>query len=331
MFDPALNATLQRMQWVGFDWFFLAATALAYAPVLIGLLSILYWSWNKDKAFGLIQLCVYSNLIEHLLKETFQSLRPFQVDPQHVQVLDCFMRRQLDLAGSRWLAPDGVSYSFPSGHAQVAICLYGALAFHLRRRAVTIGAVILIALIAFSRLYLGVHFLGDVLGGVVIGSMLLAVYLVIVRQKERRVANLSYSCPERRTRIFTGEHFMVFLLFAAPIVLFLPRADMLSARRVAFLLGFMAGYFAERGWLRFSTSGPTKQQTQRVALGLITLGGAYLISNRLLSSAAKPGLSWAIFLNAVCYSAIGLMVSLGIPWLFTATALANRREKEKPQ
>ena len=72
------------------------------------------------------------------------------------------------------------TYSFPSGHAMMSTAAYGALAYlawsHLRtrrRRVLLIaGTVVLVALICFSRLYLGVHYLSDVLAGVAGGGFL---------------------------------------------------------------------------------------------------------------------------------------------------------------
>lgn len=63
------------------------------------------------------------------------------------------------------------TFSFPSGHATVSLALYGALAVvlaraHPARRAIILGgAGLFVVLIGFSRLYLGVHFLSDVLAG----------------------------------------------------------------------------------------------------------------------------------------------------------------------
>lgn len=69
------------------------------------------------------------------------------------------------------------SSSFPSGHSMSAAVVYGTIAFLLARlqpkrwsRALTITvALLLVGLIGVSRLYLGVHYPSDVLGGVVIG------------------------------------------------------------------------------------------------------------------------------------------------------------------
>jgi undecaprenyl-diphosphatase len=64
------------------------------------------------------------------------------------------------------------TYSFPSGHAAVATATFTTLAFVVgrrsgRRRAVVVAATAtaLIVLVGFSRLYLGVHYLSDVLAG----------------------------------------------------------------------------------------------------------------------------------------------------------------------
>ena len=79
------------------------------------------------------------------------------------------------------------SYSFPSGHAMISAAAYGALAYlawpHLRthrRRALLVAATALVvALIGFSRLYLGVHYLSDVLAGVAGGVFWLSLSIAL--------------------------------------------------------------------------------------------------------------------------------------------------------
>jgi membrane-associated phospholipid phosphatase len=69
------------------------------------------------------------------------------------------------------------SFSYPSGHALVSLAVYGALAYVLvagpgspRRRVVVAGgAALVVAAVGFSRLYLGVHYLSDVLAGYAVG------------------------------------------------------------------------------------------------------------------------------------------------------------------
>ena len=77
------------------------------------------------------------------------------------------------------------TYSFPSGHSTAATAVFGALAFLVwphartarRRVALVAAAVCLVGLVAFSRLYLGVHYLSDVLAGLALGAAWLSLCL----------------------------------------------------------------------------------------------------------------------------------------------------------
>jgi membrane-associated phospholipid phosphatase len=83
------------------------------------------------------------------------------------------------------------SFSYPSGHALVSLAVYGALAYVLlrgrrspRARAVVAGCVALgVAAIGFSRLYLGVHYLSDVLAGYAVGFALILLLTTFARAR----------------------------------------------------------------------------------------------------------------------------------------------------
>jgi membrane-associated phospholipid phosphatase len=76
---------------------------------------------------------------------------------------------------------EGIGNSFPSGHVMRAVIAYGLLAFVIRRlspvpwirQAAVIGAIVIIALVSFDRLYLDVHWESDVIGGLVLGAIAL--------------------------------------------------------------------------------------------------------------------------------------------------------------
>lgn len=82
------------------------------------------------------------------------------------------------------------SSSFPSGHATLAIILYGFLAFLVYRNIKTIwgkvllvfSTILFVILIGFSRLYLGVHYFSDVLGGYVLGALWLVMGILITKK-----------------------------------------------------------------------------------------------------------------------------------------------------
>jgi membrane-associated phospholipid phosphatase len=94
-------------------------------------------------------------------------------------------------------------YSFPSGHATTAIALYGLIAYFFYRHyskskyrnLVVWISVIFIILVGFSRVYLGVHYLSDVMAGFLLGAlwMLLGISIVEVlqdRSKRRKLKDL---------------------------------------------------------------------------------------------------------------------------------------------
>lgn len=98
--------------------------------------------------------------------------------------------------------PDG--YSFPSGHALVSLCFYTVLAWMVTDRLtarwsrvlVWIVAVVLIGLTGFSRIYLGMHYPSDVLGGYAAALIWMA-SLATLRNWPRSDAGDTDSKPER--------------------------------------------------------------------------------------------------------------------------------------
>lgn len=89
--------------------------------------------------------------------------------------------------------PNGEPFSFPSGHAATAAFFFGFLIFilirsHIRRSnkiILTSLLSLLIILIDFSRLYLGVHYLSDVIVGNIIGFLILFGTITLINKKRR--------------------------------------------------------------------------------------------------------------------------------------------------
>jgi membrane-associated phospholipid phosphatase len=121
------------------------------------------------------------------LKLAFERERPFFSDPRATET----------------------TFSFPSGHATVSLAVYGALAYiglrafrsRSARAALVAVAALLVALIGFSRLYLGVHYLSDVLAGFSAGlAWLVACVLALHLHRERETFR-----RERRLRAQTSR------------------------------------------------------------------------------------------------------------------------------
>jgi membrane-associated phospholipid phosphatase len=75
--------------------------------------------------------------------------------------------------------------SFPSGHAITVNAVFLILAYSVRTRPLLVVACLICGLlISYSRIYTGVHFLGDVLAGSLIGSAVSAIAIMILRDRE---------------------------------------------------------------------------------------------------------------------------------------------------
>jgi undecaprenyl-diphosphatase len=88
-----------------------------------------------------------------------------------------------------------IYFSFPSGHAVISIAFYGLIFYLLLRRASSVKSRILISafavvfciLIGISRLYLGVHYLSDVLAGFILGALWLLLSISMIEWQEDRL------------------------------------------------------------------------------------------------------------------------------------------------
>jgi glycerophosphoryl diester phosphodiesterase len=126
----------------GFTW-------LGYTPFFLLFLPLGYWAWNKKVFTRLALFVLAAALLNAFLKDLWQDPRP---DPMYA--LDGRV---------------GTSYGMPSGHAQIGMLMWFWLAYELRRTWAFAAAAVIASGIVFSRLYLGVHDVEDVLVGSTLG------------------------------------------------------------------------------------------------------------------------------------------------------------------
>lgn len=118
--------------------------------ILIGLVLLMRRSWRKTGVVLLLALLIEAFFCNIVLKNLVAMPRPFTLH-ENVQLL----------------IPAPHDYSFPSGHTGAAFASAAALYFSRARYWIVVF--VLAVLIAFSRLYLYVHFPTDVLAGIVLG------------------------------------------------------------------------------------------------------------------------------------------------------------------
>jgi membrane-associated phospholipid phosphatase len=154
----------------------LALTHVHSTPGILVMAALVgVWLLRRTERYWLIALltAVPGGLVLNvLLKHTFARARPQFAEPL------------LELS----------TYSFPSGHAMAATVLYGFVACHAARHARSwsgrvmpfVLALLMVATVAFSRMYLGVHYLSDVVAATAEGCGWLAICLTAAATLERR-------------------------------------------------------------------------------------------------------------------------------------------------
>lgn len=124
----------------------------------------------------------------------------------------------------------GGDYGFISGHSTNSFGLAFILTFIFRNQFVTISMMLWAALNSYSRIYLGVHFISDIVAGFVIGALIaLLVYNIYIKIRFRY---FEVSYLEKKNSIYTLKqgHILgaVIIIYIALVILFSPLLSSLS-------------------------------------------------------------------------------------------------------
>lgn len=306
-----LRTPMQFFSFLGTEQFY-----LFIAPALV---------WCLDAGLGLrmgLGLAVSSSL-NSVLKLVFHSPRPYWVS-QQVEALAA-----------------ETSFGIPSGHAQNAVVVWGILAAWVHKTWAWIVAIVLMLMIGLSRLYLGVHFLGDVLVGWLAGALILWAFM---RLERPALAWLS-----RRP---TSQQILVALAFSLGLVLLgfaarmalgewqtpeawitlaarAPQAEPIEPLALSGLVSQAGVFFGlalggillnQSGW--YDARGSALQRLLRYLIGLVGVLTLYMVLGAIFprGEALVPYL-----LRYLRYGLIGLWIAFGAPWLFIRLRLAHHK------
>lgn len=152
-FELEIIKWLQQFSNGFWDAFFAFWTMFGEELIIIGIMGFIYWCYDK-KAGEFVGVSVFiSLLLNSVIKVVVQRPRPFQVDT--------------DIENFRPETSGG--YSFPSGHTQGATSVFGSVAIWLKKHWITLVTVLIVVMVAISRMYIGVHYLSDVVVGGLLG------------------------------------------------------------------------------------------------------------------------------------------------------------------
>ena len=268
---------------------FIAITFLGHEAFFLVLLPLVYWSVDRRTGARLAVLLLLSECVNAAAKSLAAQPRPFEYDAR--------VRKLIDAGGG----------GFPSGHTQGAVVVWGYLAWCVRRPWLWGLAGALMVLIPLSRVYLGVHFPTDLVGGYVLGAALLVLYLRLEGGAERWLV-----------RVGLGLQLVAAVAVPALLALALWGAGAHGASAAGALMGLGVGVVLERRWVGFEARGDAWKQALRVGLGV-----PVLLALRVGLAAGAAGLEPAAVFRFVQYAVLGLAVALAGPWAFVRCRLAE--------
>mgnify|MGYP001106272303 CR=1 FL=1 len=299
---PALDKIMSVITLLGGELFFMVIAVTVF------------WCVSKREGYYLMIVGFFGTVINQFLKILCCVPRPWIKDPDFTIVESA--------------RAEATGYSFPSGHTQNAVATYGGIARYTRRGWLRVVLVVLTVLIAFSRMYLGVHTPLDVGVSFVLAlALAAALYPAFRTEQTAKKATpwillgaaalcggyLLYASAQARCDWPAGSEDL------ANITHGLKNAyTMMGA-----LLGFLIVYFADEKKLRFDVHAPFWGQVLKLVLGL-----ALIVA---IKAGLKP-LLVTLFAGSQAESFVRyfvIVIFAGIVWPLTFPFFANIGKKGK--
>jgi membrane-associated phospholipid phosphatase len=148
-------------------------TWLGYPTFMMLILPLGYWLWGKDKFTRVTIVVIVSTIINTFLKDLWENPRPDLVFRLDGQV--------------------GKSFGMPSGHAQVSAALWFWVAYEIGKTWAWAIAAVVVTGICFSRIYLGIHDLEDILAGLGIAAISLFLFRFLFDPKFKLLSEARWS------------------------------------------------------------------------------------------------------------------------------------------
>lgn len=275
---------LQQFASPALDAFALAITNLGNELTYIALLVVTYLAIDSERGRSLGIYFLVAMYLNGELKALFETPRPYLIDQA---VLRPGAETTVSGAG------------IPSGHAQGAASFWGVAALYVRRPWFTALAALLVILVGLSRIYLGVHMPLDVMVGLLLGALLVALVPFLDR----------VSLPLPAGAAIAGG-----LLAPLAVHLLFPN------EHSGLLLGGLAGFLTAPYLYRYQPPRSTSARALVAFLGLAFVFGALFGSSMLLPETVKDHPVGA-YLRYLLLAYVGLLL---VPYLVT---LAGRRAR----
>ena len=318
--NPILNLGIQLIQALqtlspAFDQLMKALSFLGTIEFYLLLIPLIYWLVDAQLGMRALLVLVGADFLGVAFKQLLRGPRPYWV------------------GGVKALAGE-TSYGIPSTHASDSLAVCGYLAYRLKKDWIWAIAILLVPLVGLSRLYLGVHFPQDVLGGWLVGL----VVVVLFARLEARALSWLKKLPASR-QIGLGFGISLLVILAGRLVAGLAASTPDPAAWASYgtaagsishyftlagtLFGAVAGFVLMQARARFQAKSPWLRQAGRYAVGILGLIVIYFALDQLFALIAGDETLAGYLLRYVRYASVAFWATFGAPWVFLKLKLCE--------
>lgn len=238
-----------------FDFLFLIITKMGEEIFFLGIAILFFWCVNKREGYFILITGLFGTVVNQAAKLAFRIPRPWVYDPE------------FEVVGNAKEAAGG--YSFPSGHTQNASGTLGAICAYKPTKKRTIFCTVLIALVAFSRMYLGVHTLLDVAVSLIFALGLILLLRPVFTDDEKHHKFMPWVVA---AGVLLSVGLLAFVVSIGGDETLDPHNYESGLKNACTLMGCTIGliptYIVDRKWTKFETKAPWYAQILKIVIGL---------------------------------------------------------------
>ena len=286
------------------DTFFSLITHLGEETIFIVVGLIFYWCINKKQGYFLFFVGLFGTVVNQFLKLWFRIPRPWVKDPEFTIVKSA--------------RAEATGYSFPSGHTQSSVGLFGGIAATRKEKVIKAIMLVLCLLVPFSRLYLGVHTPLDVGVSILVAVVLIFAFKFLTDWAMKKPMNMRILMYSILALCVGFVLFVEFYNFPSDIDTQNYESGLSNGyKMLGTFLGLYISFEIDNKYVQFKTGGHILVQILKTSLGLVPL----ILIKSLLKEPLLALCGGHAVANGIRYLLIGLFA--GIIWPLTFKLFAK--------